>query len=101
MLLAGAGLFLASLLHMRDAQLGFDPQGLSVVTADLTTERYAAEQKRAMFCTELWRRLEGLLPDGSFAFGSKSPVYGGGNEAMQIDGKAPVRLEETGDVAPA
>jgi putative ABC transport system permease protein len=96
-LLTGAGLFLSSLLRMRDAQLGFDPHGLSFVSVDFTTERYAAEEKRAMFCARLWRKLEILLPASSFAFGSKSPLYGGGNDAIEIEGKASPSLDQTGD----
>jgi len=83
---------------MRDAQLGFDPHDLQFVTADLGTGRYATEQKEAMFCSELWRRLEGMLPEGGFAFGSKSPVYGGGNEALEIEGKTRYQLDQSGDI---
>ena len=97
-LLAGAGLFLTSLLRMQDAQLGFDPHGLSFVTADLTTGRYATDQKMVLFCTKLWQQLEGMLPNDSFAFGSKSPIYGGGNDPIEIQGQRRLSLDPTGDV---
>ncbi len=86
-LLTGASLLLISLWHMQDERLGFDPHNLLFTNTDLTKERYAKDQQKTLFYMELWRRLETLLPKGSFALGSRLPIYGGINEMIEIEGR--------------
>jgi putative ABC transport system permease protein len=86
-LLTGATLLLISLWRMQDAHLGFDPHNLLFTSTDLSKERYAKDDQKARFYTELWRRLNGLLRGDSFALGSRLPVYAGMNEAIQIEGR--------------
>jgi putative ABC transport system permease protein len=94
-LLSGASLLLISLWRMQDAHLGFDPHNLLFTSTDLTKEHYAKDEPKAEFYAELWRRLSGLLPAGSFALGSRLPVYAGMNEAIQIEGRPPGPSSET------
>jgi putative ABC transport system permease protein len=101
-LLTGASLLLISLWRMQDAHLGFDPHSLLFTSTDLSKERYAKNDQKTRFYGELWRRLNSLLPSGSFALGSELPVYTGMNEAIEIEGRPsdPSKpQEEVGDEA--
>ncbi len=86
-LLTGASLLLISLWHMQDEHLGFNPHNLLFTSTDLNRELYAKDERKTQFYTELWRRLNGFLPEGSFALGSRLPVYAGMNEAIEVEGK--------------
>ncbi len=97
-LVTGASLLLISLWRMQDAHLGFDPHNLLFTHTNLNKERYLKDDHKAQFCAELWRRLNGFLPPGTFALGSRLPVYAGTDEAIQIEGRQSDTSNEAGEV---
>ncbi len=78
LLLTGAGLLIGSALHMYDAPLGFQPDGVLVATLDLPPSRYADTKARQRLYDQLLDRLPGA------ALASRVPPDWGGTQTLQV-----------------
>ena len=94
-LLAGAELLLASLLHLSDESLGFDPHALWAGGITLGGQRYASEEAKLRFYDELTRRVP---VSRLLAFASNLPPYIGGSEVLLTETRAEKPEEKFGNV---
>lgn len=67
-LLIGATLLIASLHHLQDVELGFDPSRILTASIRLPLTQYAAADRRRVFWDELRLRLEAIPGVGAVAF---------------------------------
>lgn len=87
MLVAGAGLLAISLYHMQNSALGFNLHDLRFTSLHLPTDRYANDAARVGFYRRLVAALDRVVPNDRAALGSALPLYSGGYNAIDIDGK--------------
>ncbi|HEU4794397.1 MAG TPA: FtsX-like permease family protein, partial [Pyrinomonadaceae bacterium] len=87
-LLAAAGLFLRGLQRFLNADPGWQVDGLVTAQLNLQGEKYASEQQRVVFLTELENRLRALPGVQHAAIGSSHPVYGyNASNSFSIEGR--------------
>ncbi len=87
-LLVVAGLFIRSLGNAQRADLGFQPQGLAAIVADLGYSGYDGTEAHTAFM-ELRERVEGLPGVDSAALSLQLPVRGSrGSSTLIVDGYA-------------
>src|SRR5215217_8108880 len=75
-LLAAAGLFLRGLQRFLNADPGWQVDGLVTAHMGLRGEKYASDQQRVVFLTELENRLRALPGVQHVGIGSSQPVFG-------------------------
>jgi predicted permease len=75
-LLAAAGLFLRGLQRFLNTDPGWQVDGLVTAQMGLRGEKYASEQQRVVFLTELENRLRALPGVQHAAIASSNPVFG-------------------------
>jgi putative ABC transport system permease protein len=73
LLLAGGGLFVRSLQHVRQIDLGFDPAGLVTTTIDLKLQGYSADDA-TRFWDRLLRELQRLPRTQSVSLTTRVPL---------------------------
>lgn len=83
-LLAGAGLFLESVLHMGREPLGFDPAGVSYAGLALPHDRYSDPAMRLRLFEQLAARIDAR----EVAVGSATPPFYSGNYALDVFGRS-------------
>jgi putative ABC transport system permease protein len=87
-LLWGAGLLMQSVLRMEDANLGFDPRGVLAGSVTLPRGRYPGAQERLRFLEQLEQRIGSLARAEDVALASRLAPYGGGNQIVEVAGRA-------------
>jgi len=87
LLVTDAWLLMNSVLRMESAKLGYDPEGLLATTLAFPPDRYAHDEEKIRFYRDLLERLANLAGVGEAALTSKLPPYGGGNQALEIEGQ--------------
>ncbi len=88
-LVAGAGLLIRSLINSQQADLGFAPQRLAVLQADVREAGYVGEAARQFF-DELKREVQALPGVESVTRTSRLPVSPrGGSSTLTIEGYEP------------
>jgi putative ABC transport system permease protein len=88
LLLIGAGLLMASALRMGSTPLGFSPRGLLAMRISLPAASYGTDARRLQTYDELGQRLERLPGVHGVALASKLPPQAGGNQTLEIQGRA-------------
>ncbi|HEY6990484.1 MAG TPA: ABC transporter permease [Bryobacteraceae bacterium] len=96
-LLAGAGLLAISLYRMESASLGFNPHDLRFTNVHLSTDRYPNDDAKIRLYQTLLERLQESLPSEKLALSSALPLFGGGADALEIEGQPNTPRLETGD----
>ncbi|HEU4509846.1 MAG TPA: ABC transporter permease [Pyrinomonadaceae bacterium] len=87
-LLAAAGLFLRGLQRFINADPGWQVDGLVTARVGLRGEKYATDQQRVVFLTELENRLRGVPGVQHAAFGESLPVFGySASNSFLIEGR--------------
>jgi putative ABC transport system permease protein len=87
-LLAAAGLFLRGLQRFLNADPGWWVDGLVTANMGLRGEKYASEQQRVVFLTELENRLRALPGVEHAAIASSDPVFGyNASNSFLIEGR--------------
>ena len=77
-LATGAGLFAASFSRILSEDLGFDPNGLVTVTADLPVARYKSSASRLLAFEQALDRVRAIPGVRSAALGNPPPATGSG-----------------------
>ena len=96
-LLASAGVFLKSLGHLRDVDVGFRPHGLMTAAIALPDRQYDTDAKQVAFLRSALDHLATTLGVESAAAGSPIPFSGfGGSSSFDIEG----RVSPPGDPGP-
>lgn len=87
-LLAAAGLFLRGLQRFLNADPGWQVDGVVTAHLGLAGEKYASDQQRVVFLTELENRLRTLPGVQHAAIAESHPVYGyGSSNSFLIEGR--------------
>jgi predicted permease len=87
-LLASAGVFLKSLGHLRDVDVGFRPQGLMTAALTLPEREYETDAKKAAFLRSALDHLATAPGVESAAAGLPIPFSGfGGSSSFYIEGR--------------
>ena len=87
-LLAAAGLFLRGVQRFLNADPGWQVDGLVTAHMGLRGEKYASDQQRVVFLTELENRLRALPGVQHAAIAESHPVFGyGSSNSFQIEGR--------------
>ena len=87
-LLAAAGLFLRGLQRFLNADPGWQVDGLVTAHMGLQGEKYASDQQRVVFLTELENRLRALPGVQHAAIAESHPVFGyGSSNSFLIEGR--------------
>ena len=89
-LLVGAGLLMESVLQLGSTPLGFNPDNVITTSITLPPDRYGDAKRRIRFYDELERRLAASPAVLNAALTSSVPPLGGSNEAIAVQGRAPV-----------
>jgi putative ABC transport system permease protein len=89
-LLASAGVFLKSLGHLRDVDVGFRTHGLITAAIALPAQQYDTEPKQVVFLRSALGHLATTPGVESAAAGSPIPFCGfGGSSSFYIEGRVP------------
>jgi predicted permease len=92
-LLVGAGLFLRTLHNLRSIDIGFDSEGVLLVSLDPARSRYTPEQKHSLF-HGLIERFEGIPGVRAASICWITPITGGGTmRTVSIGGVAPAPVQ--------
>jgi len=87
-LLAGAGLFLRGLQRFLNSDPGWQVDGLVTAQMSLRGEKYASDQQRVVFLTELENRLRALPGVQHAAIAGSHPVFGfNSSSSFLIEGR--------------
>jgi putative ABC transport system permease protein len=87
-LLAAAGLFLRGLQRFLNADPGWQVDGLVTAQMGLRGEKYATEQQRVVFITELENRLRALPGVQQVAIANSHPAFGyGASNSFLVEGR--------------
>ncbi len=101
LLLVGAGLFIRSMVKLREVDLGFDPERVTTVQVALTSERYRTTAAAAAFEGKVRESLVGLPGVVSVASASNLPLERGLNMGMQFESTGPAwQTVETRAISP-
>jgi predicted permease len=92
-LLAGAGLLLRTLMHLRTVDAGFDPRNLLTMSVALPREQGRGGERLA-FVDETLRRVRVLPGVESAAASDSLPFQGGSNLPFAIEGQPVVPLSQ-------
>ena len=99
-LATGAGLFGASFLKIVRADLGFDPEGLLSVAAQLPAGRYKAPEAQGLLLEQALDRVRAIPGVRSATLGSPPPATGNGrfvrHGAREASGSIAIRYAGTG-----
>ena len=87
-LLIGAGLLMTSALRMGSTPLGFSPDRLLAARVALPAFRYPGDAERRQAWERLLDRLENLPGVAGVALSSKLPPEAGGNQTLDVRGRA-------------
>ena len=99
MLLAGAGLLIQSVLRMKTAPLGFNPDHVAVMSMNLPEKRYSGKEERLRFNAALLRNLAAAPGVEAAAIATSMPPYGAGNYEMQTEGRPRTSIQDVGQNA--
>ncbi len=94
MLLIGAALLLRSVVHLRRAEVGFNPADLLTVRVSLPLTRYDTDQKKTSFFQDLILRVGSLPGVRSATAAMFLPMTGYIGSPVQDAGKPPLKLNE-------
>jgi putative ABC transport system permease protein len=86
-MLTGAGLLMASALHMGSENLGFNPDGVLAERVSLPRSHYTTDAQRLRAYDQLLAGLERLPGIAGAALASKVPPEAGGNQTLAIQGR--------------
>jgi predicted permease len=87
-LLAGSGLLMRSFVRMASLDPGFDPNGLLTLRIALPARKYATDQSRAAFLSQLLERAAAIPGVRDAAIGGALPLIGGRVRAgTWVDGR--------------
>lgn len=87
-LLTGAGLLMISALRMGAEPLGFNPSHVFATRVGLPASRYPSSAQRLQFYDRLLSRLQQIPGIAGAALASKVPPEAGGNQTLEIQGRA-------------
>ncbi len=76
MLMAGAGIMARSLIHAREADVGFDPSSVLTMRVELPPDRYQSPDEIRAFHREALLRLKALPAVNSAAWSTQLPMRG-------------------------
>ena len=93
-LLIGAGLLMESVAHLRQIDLGFNPEKLFTASVSLPLSRYDTNQKKVRFYQELVQRLNALPAVRSATTAMFIPMTGFVGSPVQDAGKPPLPLNQ-------
>jgi putative ABC transport system permease protein len=95
-LLAGAGLFLRSLHNLRQADRGFDADGVVTMSFALNAERYPSADAIASFARRFGDGLAASPSLGAAGFSTRLPLSGQGwGNPVAVEGRAPVAASQS------
>jgi len=87
-LLAAAGLFLRGLQRFLNSDPGWSVDGLVTANISVRGERYAKDEQRVAFFSELENRIKSLPGVQHVAIGDSQPVYGfNSSDSLVIEGR--------------
>ena len=87
-LLAGAGLFVRSLLRAQQIDPGFNAENVLMMSLDLGSQGYKPEQVRS-FQTQLEQRLGGLPGVRQVAIANQAPLSSDNDTTIEVEGYTP------------
>ncbi len=88
LLLVGAGLLMTSALRMGSEALGFNAERVLAMQVSLPAFRYSSDAQRVRFYDRMLELLERVPGAAAVTIASKLPPNAGGNQVLEIQGRA-------------